>query len=216
MRPLWERYYSDTDAIIYVVNSAETSFDKLLHSRCEFKKMCENTVLKHQIQCGLPILIFANQLDLAYREYDLSMERAKGVGSGNLRSHENGNDRNCSRGISWNEEEEDNFVGSKRSIGNASQHLRQAGERKDITERVVDFHDLVTLFEVQTISSDVDICTADAAMTNVGHDQIVSSCCDKGNIFLFGGSAKSGEGVRAAIEYLVAHAKNYHLARYHR
>ena len=71
MRPLWERYYRDTDAIIYVVNAAETSITNLHQSRRDFEQMCNSDALQRRVRCGLPILIFANQLDVAYKEYEL-------------------------------------------------------------------------------------------------------------------------------------------------
>ncbi|EED93171.1 adp-ribosylation factor-related protein [Thalassiosira pseudonana CCMP1335] len=115
MRPLWERYYRDTDAIIYVVNSADPSLSNLEQSLIEFNQMCRNEVLQWKLSRGLPILIFANMLDVAYQEYDAIIERSN-------RCDEN--------------------VSTRRGIR----------------------------------------------------------------------SAKSGEGVRAAMEYLVAHSKKYHLA----
>eukprot|EP00571_Detonula_confervacea_P009230 CAMPEP_0172321822 /NCGR_PEP_ID=MMETSP1058-20130122/44382_1 /TAXON_ID=83371 /ORGANISM="Detonula confervacea, Strain CCMP 353" /LENGTH=414 /DNA_ID=CAMNT_0013037421 /DNA_START=185 /DNA_END=1426 /DNA_ORIENTATION=+ len=102
MRPLWDRYYRDTDAIVYVVNAAEGNFTNLLQSRREFEKMCQHDALQRRVRCGLPILVFANQLDVAYKEYEASMEKAN-------------NERN-GRGISWNSDEEDDFVGGMQTI----------------------------------------------------------------------------------------------------
>ena len=100
MRPLWERYYRDTDAIIYVVNAAETSITNLYQSRRDFEQMCNSDALQRRVRCGLPILIFANQLDVAYKEYETSMEKAN-----------NGERDGNNRCISWNADEEDDFVG---------------------------------------------------------------------------------------------------------
>mmetsp|Transcript_16311 Transcript_16311/g.25573 ORF Transcript_16311/g.25573 Transcript_16311/m.25573 type:complete len:191 (+) Transcript_16311:17-589(+) len=186
MRPLWERYYRDTDAVIYVVNAAETSLSDLLSSRREFEQMCQNDALSRRVKSGLPILIFANQLDVAYKEYGASMEKANNEKNG--------------RGISWNADEEGDFVGGTTSLTKNEEDL--AG---GVSNRVVDFHDLVELFGFPPSPS--------LGEDSEGHstDSITSERL--GNVFLFGGSAKSGEGVRAAMEYLVAHAKSYHLAR---
>lgn len=186
MRPLWDRYYRDTDAIIYVVNAAERSFTKLFQSSREFEKMCQNEALQRRIRSGLPVLIFANQLDVAYEEYDASMVRAN-------------NERN-GRTISWNADEEDDFVGGTQQVAVNGDEDGTRG----VTRRVVDFHDLAALFGFKQNSS-----SADGNMQNIG--KIVMA--QRGNVFLFGGSAKTGEGVRAAMEYLVAHAKSYHLGR---
>mmetsp|Transcript_514 Transcript_514/g.1043 ORF Transcript_514/g.1043 Transcript_514/m.1043 type:complete len:534 (+) Transcript_514:208-1809(+) len=190
MRPLWERYYRDTDAIIYVVNAAETSLSNLNESRVEFEEMITNEALAAS---GLPILIFANQLDVTYKEYGASLEKAvqdKKVKYG--------------RGISWNADDEDDFVGSGTSTKTIpltdDEEEEEDGGAGDITKRVVDFDDLVRLFGFSHMLP--------PSLANNGNNG-----GQMGNVFLFGGSAKSGEGVRAAMEYLVAQAKNYHLAR---
>ncbi len=171
MRPLWERYYRDTDAIVYVVNCADTSFDNLEKSRSEFEQLCENEVIERHCRAGLPIMIFANQIDVAYREY------------GNITDSSNAKNGGTNHEVSWNADEEDNFVGG----GNKSASPLE--DENDDT-RALEFHDLATLFGL--------------------HDNENNS---NNNMFLFGGSAKSGEGVRASMEVLVAHAKRYNLAR---
>mmetsp|Transcript_34127 Transcript_34127/g.72715 ORF Transcript_34127/g.72715 Transcript_34127/m.72715 type:complete len:510 (+) Transcript_34127:129-1658(+) len=185
MRPLWERYYRDTDAIIYVVNAAETSLSELLRSRYAFEEVCQNDALSRRVHCGLPILIFANQLDVAYKEYGASMEKA--------------NNEKKGRGISWNDDEEDDFVGGLLPL--ASKDSEDSG---GISKRAVDFHDLVELFGFRQSHSLGDDKQKGGNTTLVG----------LGNVFLFGGSAKSGEGVRAAMECLIAHGKSYHLTRH--
>lgn len=198
MRPLWERYYRDTDAIIYVVNAAETSISKLHQSRRNFEQMCNNDALQRRVRCGLPILIFANQLDVAYMEYEDSINKA------NCNSSQ---EKNGQRGISWNADEEDDFVGgettnSKLPDAKTSNDDNDNDEESSISKRVVDFHDLATLFGFpqHSISSISD---------EVGGQSI--PVAHQGNIFLFGGSAKTGEGVRASMEFLTMAAKDYHL-----
>jgi len=167
MRLLWERYFRDADAIVYVVNCADTSFDNLEKSRSEFEQLCQNDVIQRRCRAGLPILIFANQIDLAYREYgDAADGDARNGGGGK-------------REVSWNADEEDNFVGGGNKV---SALLEENGTR------ALEFHDLAAFFGL--------------------HNNENNS-----NIFLFGGSAKSGEGVRASMEVLTAHAKKYHLGR---
>ena len=206
MRPLWERYYRDTDAIIYVVNAAEQSIENLHQSRREFEHMCNNDALQRRVRCGLPILIFANQLDVAYQEYVDSMDKANGNSSSSDRNGQ-------SKQISWNADEEDDFVGGgKATAQTASTSEKDEKEEDDgsISKRVVDFHDLATLFgfpksSIPSTSEDGDL------------DDLIGQCATpvahQGNMFLFGGSAKSGEGVRAAMELLISHAKSYHLGK---
>ena len=215
MRPLWERYFRDTDGIIYVVNAAESSFSNLHQSRLEFEQMCQNDTLQRRVQCGLPILIFANQLDVAYKEYETSIERA--------------NKENFMRGISWNADEEDDFVGGGNQTPSAATAKDADEGPLDVSNRAVDFHDLAKLFGFPQQSL-------------LGEDSMHSLGNITGNVSMFGGSAKSGEGVRAAMgerfflfillctghayysntsnclitEHLVAHSKSYHLSRHAR
>ena len=197
MRPLWDRYYRDTDAIIYVINASESSSSNLLQSRCEYQHMIQNEALQRRIQCGLPVLVFANQLDVAYNEYEASIQRA--------------NDEKNGRGISWNDDEEDDFVGGGGGGGKKGQQADDTGEDESnddreedcVSKRVVEFHDLAKLYgfpqqQQSTIEAQRRQQSPQAAQLR--------------NVFIFGGSAKSGEGVRAAMEYLVAHAKSHHLA----
>ncbi len=198
MRPLWERYYQDADAIIYVVNAAETSIAKLRQSRYAFEQMYANDVLHRRVRCGLPVLIFANQLDVAYKEYNDSLERANKTGE-EQQQHQQQPDVG-QRGISWNADEEDNFIGGMK--GNAINDGTIVGDREGVSKRVVDLEGLATLFGFPRPTSNV--------LEGSSNGQHAS---DRGNIFFFGGSAKSGEGVRSAIEYLVTQAKSQHLAR---
>jgi len=160
---------------MYVVNAAEESFDNLAVARSEFDKMVANETLHKRIQNGLPVLVFVNQLDVAYREYQAGLERATGQDG---------------RGISWNADEEDNFVGG----GSNDQTIDADGSKDEISKRAVDFRDLSDYFGFGESSKDNGVTS-------------------KESVFLFGGSARTGEGVRSAMEYLVAHAKSHYLAR---
>ena len=192
--PMWERYYHDADAIVYVVDAAETSFERLHRSRLAFERMCQNGAVRTRARSGLPIMVFANRLDVAYAEYGTGMEMSRKRGG---RNGVDGGERVGLR-TSWNLEEEDDFVG-----GGAGGTTRKSSAKGDddmdamISRRVVDFEDMAALFGFPRPGRGLGNCTA---------------ASDRGNVFLFGGSAKTGEGVRAAMEYLVAQAKSYHLA----
>ena len=58
IRELWKHYYSNTDAIIFVVDSS--AVERLTEAKEELFKMLENEELKY-----LPILIYANKQDIA-------------------------------------------------------------------------------------------------------------------------------------------------------
>ena len=187
MRPLWERYYRDTDAIVYVIDSCDVNFDNIQQSREEFIKLCKNEVLKKRLERGLPLMIWANGLDLAYAEYDRAVEKANEV------------DRK--RQVSWNSDEEDAFVGATQQ-----QSSSKTNDEDGVSKRALDFGDLLRLFGM-TSSQVLD---ANGNKISVSAFDDVAQCHGN-NLFLFGGSAKSGEGVKSAMEYLVAQSKRHYL-----
>ncbi|KAG8969772.1 Arf GTPase arf1 [Tulasnella sp. 427] len=58
IRPYWRCYYANTQAIIYVIDAADT--DRLATSRAELLTMLSEEELK-----GVPLLVFANKQDVA-------------------------------------------------------------------------------------------------------------------------------------------------------
>ena len=212
MRPMWERYYHDADAIVYVIDAAETSFERLHRSRLAFERMFQNDAVRARARSGLPIMVFANRLDVAYAEYGAGMEMSMKRGSGRRRNGEDGGGKRVVglRGMSWHLEEEDDFVGGGVMGGTSTRKSSANGDDDDmdamISRRVVDFEDMAALFGFPRPGRGLGNCTA---------------ASDRGNVFLFGGSAKSGEGVRVAMEYLVAQCEkyrrspSYHLVRDH-
>ena len=202
MRPLWDRYYDDTDAIIYVVDGAETSFTKLQQSRAEFERLCQNeNVYQRSRDLGLPIMIFVNRLDVAYSEYDAGVAYAE---YGNASKEIAKFKRRATL------EKKVDFVNGTHLVQNVAikSNFDKDGDDDDdddddcnvtmVSKRVVDFDDMAVLFGFPR------------AGRSLGS---TASSPDRGNMFLFGGSAKSGEGVRAAMEYLVAHARTYNSTR---
>lgn len=191
MRPLWERYYRDTDAIIYVIDSSDSSLDNIQQSRNEFIKLCQNDVLKRRLERGLPVMIFANSLDVAYGEYDKAVKKA--------------NEVDQKRQVSWNSDEEDAFVG-----GSQQQTSTETNDEDDVSNRALDFCDLLRLFGMASSQ----VISGNGNGIHIGIPSKAAQCngTTRNNMFLFGGSAKSGEGVKCAMEYLVAQAKNHHLA----
>ena len=57
LRPLWKYYYSNSDAIIYVVDSNDKE-------RFEESRTVLNTLLDDDLLKGLPLLVLANKHDL--------------------------------------------------------------------------------------------------------------------------------------------------------
>merc|ERR1712224_950208 len=57
IRPLWRHYYTNTDALIWVVDSADT--DRLEIAQEEFHKTCNEADLARAC-----VLVFANKIDL--------------------------------------------------------------------------------------------------------------------------------------------------------
>lgn len=201
MRPLWDRYYDDTDAIIYVVDGAETSFMKLQQSRAEFERLCQNdNIYQRSRDLGLPIMIFVNRLDVAYAEYDAGVAYAE---YGNASKEIAKFKRRASLEKKVNFVNETHLLPNSLAMKNSNFDEDNDDDDDDcnetmVSKRVVDFDDLAILFGFPRVGQSLG-------------STIPSP--DRGNIFLFGGSAKSGEGVRAAMEYLVAHARTYNSTR---
>ena len=57
MRPYWRCYYQDTNAVVYVIDSADR--ERLEVARQELELMLQEEELK-----GAPVLILANKQDL--------------------------------------------------------------------------------------------------------------------------------------------------------
>ena len=71
IRPLWQHYYQNTDALIWVVDSSDTQFDRM-------KDSCEelHSVLASDHLTDAKVLIYANKQDLpgALRAKELARE----------------------------------------------------------------------------------------------------------------------------------------------
>jgi hypothetical protein len=143
-------------------------------------------------------MIFANRLDVAYGEYDRAVEKANKIDQG--------------RQVSWNSDEEDAFVGVNEQQPTLDE---KEDDEASVSSRAIDFCDLLRLFEM-TSSQIID----GSKITTIGVSNNDAQCIDdscnpihtRGNIFLFGGSAKTGEGVKSAMEYLVTQSKKYRMA----
>ncbi|KAJ0099994.1 hypothetical protein Patl1_20100 [Pistacia atlantica] len=57
LRPIWEKYYEEAHAVVYVIDAACTS-------RFEDSKSALEKVLRHEDLQGAPLLILANKQDL--------------------------------------------------------------------------------------------------------------------------------------------------------
>ena len=70
-RNLWEHYYKEIDAIIYVIDSSDRM--RLVVSKEELLNMVDHVELRNR---NIPILVFANKMDVkgAYSVQDVSEE----------------------------------------------------------------------------------------------------------------------------------------------
>lgn len=57
MRSIWEKYYAEAHAMIFVVDAADAG-------RFEEARMAFETVRSHEQLRGIPVLIIANKVDL--------------------------------------------------------------------------------------------------------------------------------------------------------
>ena len=77
LRPYWRCYYQDTNAVVFVVDSADK--ERLEYSRQELEIMLQEDELK-----GVPVLILANKQDIqGAMNYD---EIYKGLGLSSIKN----------------------------------------------------------------------------------------------------------------------------------
>eukprot|EP01035_Chromulina_nebulosa_P017822 gene17822-23433_t len=57
MRSIWEKYYDEANAVIFVIDSSDTN--RFIEAKLALISACENETLK-----SIPIVIFANKVDL--------------------------------------------------------------------------------------------------------------------------------------------------------
>jgi ADP-ribosylation factor related protein 1 len=77
MRSMWERYYSEAHAVIFVIDSADVS-------RFEEAKLAHDAVCRHEGLTHVPVVIFANKQDLpsslSLSDVAMTFENAAAVG----------------------------------------------------------------------------------------------------------------------------------------
>ena len=156
MRPLWERYYVGTDAIVFVIDcSPNATLAKLLEARALFRYMRDDEALH-----GVPVLIFANKID----EQEALAKHS-----------ENGESK-----------ESDHINSFPGMIGKMS--LVQIAELFFSPPRGSSSNPALNGNEDELFQDDMD--------------QYMYS-----DIALCGGSAKTGEGIRVAFDWLIPKAK---------
>lgn len=159
-RVIWDRYYSDIDAIAFIVDISPTSpVPKLMEARASYRCMRDNDELE-----GLPILIFGNKFDEQHQMHDpnSSLGVKDDADQSQLKEHdENDHDSSAHHpklGI-LNNESLTNVAG----LFLFAQTVSTTSPRPELNER--NYHDDDTAF--------------------------------------FVGSAKTGEGVRSAFQWLI-------------
>lgn len=200
MRPLWERYYGDADAIVFVVDaSAKSKLNKMMEARAVYRHMRDDDALKET-----PILIFANKMD----EYN----DAQTIASDNLSEHDNNTKTESVNGSNneTNEFEEVVVEGKKveesQTVGSLS-IIKLA--QLFVSTGNVQIHDILSLsdeefWEREQRLQSLRLRNKDSKL----HDQqILADYSFDDNAVLCGGSAKTGEGVRAAFDWLIPKAK---------
>ena len=164
MRPLWDRYYSEVDAVIFVVDARTVggAGGGGGISRLEETVEAFDTVRDQDVLDGVPLMVFANKVD-------------RGEG-GRLVSDDD--DRYQQQRQQQRQQEEDG--GDSNDAAAAANNDR--------------FH-----------PSKLDLDVLSNALNLYGHP---TKSLDNDMIVMTAGSARTGEGVRAAFEWLVLKARN--------
>lgn len=182
MRPLWERYYSDCDGLIFVVEASMFYFiveeqsnkevlspsfppSDILEKRLHETKRELNKILQEESLRGIPILIFVNKLDEVLSQHQKYVHRE--------------------------EEEFDQFW------------------EDELYECVMQRLELYSVVSCSSRSVDIDKNKMVVNSDKPGVDHITEEgspnrrhiCTSQIEVFV--GSAKTGQGVRVAMEWLV-------------
>lgn len=180
MRPLWERYYSDADAIVFVVDaSSKSKLSKLMEARAVYRFMRDDDALQNT-----PTLIFANKMD----EYNES----------------NGKD-NEDDPIDNDDDDDD----KSRTLGSISvMKLAQLF----VSTGNVHIQDILSLSDEEFWEREQKLMTLRYRAGTIQNPNDNGYENDD-HIVLCGGSAKTGEGVQAAFDWLIPRARDLRLYR---
>ena len=153
-RPMWDRYYSDVDAIAFIVDiSPNSSVPRLMESRASYRCMRDNDELE-----GLPILIFGNKYDKQHTIHDSN--RQLDVEDETL--DDDRNDEECN-------------------------------------------HPQLGILNEETLTSVAGLFLYAQNGSNTSDDPNDRDYFDDDTAF-FAGSAKTGEGIRSAFQWLISTA----------
>jgi len=72
LRPLWRHYFTNTDALIYVVDSADR--DRIAYAREEFNSIINDPLMKNSV-----LLVFANKQDQPHALTPMEVCQALGL-----------------------------------------------------------------------------------------------------------------------------------------
>lgn len=167
MRPLWERYYADTDAIVFVVDIT-SSPSKMDEARKIFHSLKKNEQL-----AGVPILVFANKVD-TFAHYDTPTSTT-----------------------SEDENSDDNSTNSNDNISEVVSNLIRRLEIYPPEQQ----RDLV--FNNGELHMN-DLYKQDYGIIDLDGHHLIRLCY---------GSARTGAGIRNAIEWLIVTAKSQILCK---
>ena len=194
MRPLWERYYADADAIVFVVDaSSKSRLSKLMEARAVFRFMRDDDALQNT-----PTLIFANKMD-EYNESNGKDNRHDSMDI-NQSIHNNNNSNNN------NDDDDDD---ESRTLGSISvMKLAQLF----VSTGNVHIQDILSLSDEEFWEREQKLMTLRyraGTIQNTHDDEYQND----DHIVLCGGSAKTGEGVQAAFDWLIPRARDLRLYR---
>ncbi len=196
MRNLWERYYNDVHGVVFVVDvSQHAPVSKLMESRAFYRCMLDDELLRN-----VPVLIFGNKIDdrMDNDEYSGdSNDVDKNHGKKQLQQQQQ-DINGTSSIISVNGEvKNDNNQSNEYNGGDDDANGGCLGDTS-----LLDIAELFLSPPRGSLSSSASSSTTTTATTNddsSNHDRNLELL----RVAMFVGSAKTGEGVRPAFEWLI-------------
>mmetsp|Transcript_47747 Transcript_47747/g.144382 ORF Transcript_47747/g.144382 Transcript_47747/m.144382 type:complete len:180 (-) Transcript_47747:212-751(-) len=169
MRPLWDRYLGDIDAVIFVVDASPLSNRSKLEEAIgafqsvlkKVRKEEKRSDLAAPLEANVPVLIFANKSDVEYEDV--------------LEAH-------------------------KQNMNNMCRDPSQEDDDEISEPLKINLDELSTMFRAG--HKEVPKCTGSMIGSGLSSGEAFND-----SVVLCKGSAKTGEGVRAAFEWLIPTAK---------
>lgn len=213
MRNLWERYYNDIHGVVFVVDvSQHAPVSKLMESRAFYRCMLDDELLRN-----VPVLIFGNKIDdrMDNDEYEYGGDGSD-VDKNNGKKHHHHQQQQDINGTSStisvngeikNRNNSNGRLNYNNNNNNNNQSNEYNGGDDDANGGCLGDTSLLDIAELFLSPPRGSLSSSASSSTTTTTTNDDSSNHDRNlellRVAMFAGSAKTGEGVRPAFEWLI-------------